>query len=103
MITSVHLLNFKPFANQLLEFKNLTLFSGLNSTGKSSVMQSLLLLRQSYQQGLLPEKCYDKLSESYWSLMPYPKIGQTERWIWRSFLARYLQRASQGLSSLESN
>lgn len=56
MITSLHLLNFKPFANQLLEFKNLTLFSGLNSTGKSSVMQSLLLLRQSYQQGLLPEK-----------------------------------------------
>jgi predicted ATPase len=56
MITSLHLLNFKPFANQFLEFKKLTLFSGLNSTGKSSVMQSLLLLRQSYQQGLLPEK-----------------------------------------------
>jgi len=56
MITSLHLVNFKPFANQLLEFKKLTLFSGLNSTGKSSVMQSLLLLRQSYQQGLLPEK-----------------------------------------------
>ncbi len=56
MITSLHLLNFKPFANQLLEFKKLTLFSGLNSTGKSSVMQSILLLRQSYQQGLLPEK-----------------------------------------------
>ena len=56
MITSLHLLNFKPFANQLLEFRKLTLFSGLNSTGKSSVMQSLLLLRQSYQQGLLPEK-----------------------------------------------
>lgn len=56
MITSLHLLNFKSFENQLLEFKKLTLFSGLNSTGKSSVMQSLLLLRQSYQQGLLPEK-----------------------------------------------
>ncbi|MEG4171090.1 MULTISPECIES: DUF3696 domain-containing protein [unclassified Microcoleus] len=56
MITSLHLVNFKPFANQLLEFKKLNLFSGLNSTGKSSVMQSLLLLRQSYQQGLLPEK-----------------------------------------------
>ncbi|MCU0546221.1 MAG: DUF3696 domain-containing protein [Oscillatoriaceae cyanobacterium Prado104] len=56
MITSLQLLNFKAFANQLLAFKKLTLFSGLNSTGKSSVMQSLLLLRQSYQQGLLPEK-----------------------------------------------
>ncbi|MEG4632054.1 DUF3696 domain-containing protein [Microcoleus sp. AR_TQ3_B6] len=54
MITSLQLNNFKPFAKQLLEFKKLTLFSGLNSTGKSSVMQSFLLLRQSYQQGLLP-------------------------------------------------
>ena len=56
MITSLRLINFKPFASQLLEFKKLTLFSGLNSTGKSSVMQSFLLLRQSYQQGLLPGK-----------------------------------------------
>jgi predicted ATPase len=30
------------------------MLSGLNGTGKSSVIQSLLLLRQSYQQGLLP-------------------------------------------------
>jgi predicted ATPase len=32
------------------------MLSGLNSSGKSSVLQSLLLLRQSYQQGLLPDK-----------------------------------------------
>lgn len=56
MICSLCLINFKPFKNQLLEFRALTLLSGLNSTGKSSVLQSLLLLRQSYQQGLLPEK-----------------------------------------------
>jgi predicted ATPase len=56
MITSLRLLNFKPFADQLFKFRKLTLFSGLNSTGKSSVLQSLLLLRQSYQQGLLPDK-----------------------------------------------
>ncbi len=54
MIRLLNLINFKPFANQLLEFRPLTLLSGLNSTGKSSVIQSLLLLRQSYQQGLLP-------------------------------------------------
>ncbi|NEO53286.1 MAG: DUF3696 domain-containing protein [Okeania sp. SIO3B5] len=53
MISSVHLKNFKPFANQFLSFKPLTLLSGLNSTGKSSVLQALLLMRQSYQQGLL--------------------------------------------------
>jgi len=54
MITSLRLKNFKAFEDQILEFKSLTLLSGLNSTGKSSVLQSLLLLRQSYQQSLLP-------------------------------------------------
>ncbi|MFN6565083.1 MAG: AAA family ATPase [Nostoc sp. ChiSLP01] len=55
MINSLRLINFKPFNNQLLEFRPLTLLSGLNSAGKSSVLQSLLLLRQSYQQDLLPK------------------------------------------------
>lgn len=54
MINSLKLTNYKAFESQLLEFKPLTLLSGLNSTGKSSVLQSLLLLRQSYQQELLP-------------------------------------------------
>ena len=53
MITSLRLQNFKCFENQVLPFKPLTLLSGLNGTGKSSVIQSLLLLRQSFQQGLL--------------------------------------------------
>lgn len=55
MISYVKLKNFKPFEEQQLQFKALTLLSGLNSTGKSSVLQALLLLRQSYQQKLLPE------------------------------------------------
>ncbi|WP_298917619.1 DUF3696 domain-containing protein [uncultured Nostoc sp.] len=55
MIRFLRLINFKRFDNQFLEFRPLTLISGLNSTGKSSVLQSLLLLRQSYQQGLLPK------------------------------------------------
>ncbi|MGB3533278.1 MAG: DUF3696 domain-containing protein [Microcoleaceae cyanobacterium] len=55
MIDSLKLKNFKPFADLQLSFKPLTLLSGLNSTGKSSVLQSLLLLRQSYQQQLLPK------------------------------------------------
>jgi predicted ATPase len=53
MITSLYLKNFKPFKDQPLVFRPLTLLSGLNSTGKSSVLQSLLLLRQSYEQKLL--------------------------------------------------
>ena len=53
MIHSLKLQNFKPFKEQLLEFRPLTLLSGLNGMGKSSVLQSLLLLRQSYQQRVL--------------------------------------------------
>ncbi|NER33536.1 MAG: DUF3696 domain-containing protein [Oscillatoria sp. SIO1A7] len=56
MINALCLQNFKPFGEQALELRPLTLLSGLNSTGKSSVLQALLLLRQSYQQGLLPDK-----------------------------------------------
>ncbi|MBD2526029.1 DUF3696 domain-containing protein [Nostoc sp. FACHB-133] len=56
MIDYLILTNFKPFQNQPLTFRPLTLLSGLNSTGKSSVLQALLLLRQSYQKGLLSEK-----------------------------------------------
>ena len=53
MIKCLRLKNFKPFEEQVIQFGALTLLSGLNSTGKSSVLQSLLLLRQSYQQDLL--------------------------------------------------
>ncbi len=56
MIRTLRLRNFKCFADQLLNLGPLTLLSGLNGTGKSSVIQSLLLLRQSYQQGLLSKK-----------------------------------------------
>ncbi|MBA3945171.1 MAG: DUF3696 domain-containing protein [Herpetosiphonaceae bacterium] len=55
MIRTLHLHNFKCFADQSLELGPLTLLSGLNGMGKSSVIQSLLLLRQSYQQGLLDD------------------------------------------------
>ncbi|WP_164972684.1 AAA family ATPase [Lacibacter luteus] len=36
-----------------MDLKRLNILSGLNGMGKSSVIQSLLLLRQSYQKGLL--------------------------------------------------
>src|SRR3989339_1738814 len=54
MITCVRLRNFKCFRQQLLEFSPLTLLSGVNGMGKSSVLQALLLLRQSFLQGTLP-------------------------------------------------
>lgn len=56
MINEIYLKNFKPFEDQKFILKSLNLLSGLNGSGKSSFIQSLLLLRQSYQQELLPEK-----------------------------------------------
>ncbi len=56
MITALNIKNFKPFQSQEFNLKPLTLLSGLNSTGKSSMIQALLLLRQSYQQKFLLDK-----------------------------------------------
>lgn len=55
MIRSLRLQNFKCFRDQEIKLGNLTLLTGLNGMGKSSVIQSLVLLRQSHQQGLLPQ------------------------------------------------
>jgi predicted ATPase len=52
-IRSLHLQNFKCFENQVFEFNTLNLLAGLNGTGKSSMLQALLLARQSYQQNSL--------------------------------------------------
>lgn len=56
MIDALRLVNFKCFEDQSIALRPLTVLSGLNGTGKSSVLQSFLLLRQSYEQKLLPDK-----------------------------------------------
>ena len=48
MLRNIRLSNFKCFANLELECAPVTLLCGLNGMGKSSVMQALLVLRQSY-------------------------------------------------------
>ncbi len=53
MINKLYLKNFKCFQNQSVEFKNLTVLSGMNGTGKSSIIQAMLLLRQSFLRRLL--------------------------------------------------
>ena len=47
MITSVNISNFKSLKHVALETRNLNLLTGLNGSGKSSLMQVFLLLRQS--------------------------------------------------------
>lgn len=54
-INGLALLNFKAFDDLELPLGALTLLSGLNGSGKSSVVQALGLLRQSYDQGTLAD------------------------------------------------
>jgi predicted ATPase len=51
---SLRIVNFKAFTDRTFDLKPLTFLSGMNSTGKSCLLQSILLLQQSYQQKLLP-------------------------------------------------
>ncbi len=48
MIKSISINNFKSHKKTDLTLKNLTVLTGVNSIGKSSIVQALLLLRQSF-------------------------------------------------------
>ncbi|MFE9579800.1 DUF3696 domain-containing protein [Nocardia sp. NPDC006044] len=56
MLTDIRLQNFKAFADQNIPLRQITLLSGLNSSGKSTVLQALALLRQSYTAGVLSNR-----------------------------------------------
>ena len=53
MITSLSIKNFKSHRLTELELSNLNILTGLNGMGKSSVIQALLLLRQTHQKKML--------------------------------------------------
>ena len=55
MLTHLGLSNFKCFRNLELDLAPITLLCGLNGMGKSSVIQALLVLRQSYERRWLRE------------------------------------------------
>jgi len=55
MITKIEIKNFKAHRETSLDLKNLTILSGINGVGKSSIFQVLLLLRQSYESNMLQE------------------------------------------------
>jgi AAA15 family ATPase/GTPase len=56
MITNIYLQNFKAFKEAEIPPCQLNIFTGLNGMGKSSFLQTLLLLRQSYCQNTLLDK-----------------------------------------------
>jgi predicted ATPase len=53
VITQLHLVAFKCFTEQSFSLGKLNLFAGVNGSGKSSIIQSLLCLRQSFEAGTL--------------------------------------------------
>lgn len=55
MIRVLNIKNFKSHENTTIELGNLTILCGMNGVGKSTAIQSLLLLRQTFQKNRLDE------------------------------------------------
>ena len=53
MIRRLEIRNFKSHKDTRIDANNLTVLTGVNSAGKSSLVQALLLLRQSFFKGRL--------------------------------------------------
>ena len=53
MLEFIRIQRFKTLLDASFPLSRLNLFSGLNGMGKSSLIQALLLLRQSYERGIL--------------------------------------------------
>lgn len=54
MLKFLSLKNFKSIKDEGFELRQLNIFTGFNGMGKSSALQSLLLLRQSHDKHMLP-------------------------------------------------
>lgn len=55
MLKYLSLENFKSIKDEDFELRKLNIFTGFNGMGKSSALQSLLLLRQSHDKHMLPD------------------------------------------------
>ena len=56
MIQNINIQNFKSIKEATIRLSYLNLFTGVNASGKSTFLQSLLLLRQSYLGGYLTRR-----------------------------------------------
>ncbi len=84
MLNFLEIDNFKCIKKQSFELPPLTILTGINSTGKSSIIQSILLLSKYYSQinKDLLSRCIANLSEfteirNKYSLKKYPLILTT--------------------------
>ncbi len=65
MINNVKLKNFKCYQELDFDFSNITIFCGSNSSGKSTVIQSILLFVQNQQNGNLKNGLLEFMGEYY--------------------------------------
>ncbi len=66
MINKISISNFKCLKNNNLDCKKLNILTGLNGMGKSTLIQLLLVLRQSYKKGAFSNgEIYLSLGDSY--------------------------------------
>ena len=49
MLTNLHLVNYKSYQDSEIEIKPITIFCGGNSSGKTSIIKSILLMKQSFE------------------------------------------------------
>lgn len=68
MIRKILVSNFKCFDELSVECGSLNLFTGINGMGKSTLLQALLLMRQTYEKKTTLEKTKLKLNGHYISL-----------------------------------
>ena len=63
MINNIQVKNFKSLENINLDLKNLNLLTGLNSSGNSSLIQSILLIKQNIKDLPSKESIYNILED----------------------------------------
>lgn len=75
MINKLEISNFKLHDHTKIEVGGLTIFTGMNGMGKSSIIQSLLLLRQSFFMNDLEAIIYSILSILPYFYISYKNAG----------------------------
>ena len=74
MLTKIRLENFKSWRELDIELAPITLLYGTNSSGKSSILQSLLLLMQSVEKATGNEIDFGGSPNDYVNLGSYKKL-----------------------------
>lgn len=49
MLTQIELLNYKSYRDSIIDFKPITILCGGNSSGKTAIIKSILLMKQSFE------------------------------------------------------